>query len=329
MLHKRRGVTLAIGILVLTTALVLPTSGTATAVDVPDQVLAWNQHAYDELIVTAAQAPPVAVLHLAMVHGAIYDAVNAIDGGYEPYLGAPTATGAESKDAAAAAAAYQVLSSVLPADRDDELLGYYTASLEAIPDGDAEDDGVVIGNAAATAMIVARTDDGRFGIAVLHRGHGARRLAQPGRTAEPSGQQLQVGGRRHAVPGPGCVRVRDPWPVAPGKRCVRCRVPTGEVPGKCHEHDQDRGSDGDGAILGRSRSGDVDPDLPSGLGQPGALRHGERALFRDALSHGLRCADRLLPGQGTAFVLAADDRDPTRGHRRERGHGGAIPTGPP
>ena len=182
MLHTRKGVTLAIGVFVLTTALVLPTSGTAAAVDVPDQVLAWNQHAYNELIVTAAQAPPVAVMHLAMVHGAIYDAVNAIDGGYQPYLGAPSATGTESKDAAAAAAAYQVLLSVLAADRDDELLGYYNASLELIPDGDAEGDGVEIGNAAAAAMIAARTNDGRFGNQFFTEGTGPgdwRNIAGP------------------------------------------------------------------------------------------------------------------------------------------------------
>jgi hypothetical protein len=172
MLHRRRGVTLVVGVFVLTTALMLPTSGTATAVDVPDQVLAWNQHAYDELIVTAAQAPPVAAIHLAMVHGAIYDAVNAIDGGYQPYLGSPAATGAESQDAAASAAAYQVLRSILPDDRDDELLGYYTASLEAIPDGDAESEGVEVGNAAAAAMVVARTNDGRFGNQFFTEGTG-------------------------------------------------------------------------------------------------------------------------------------------------------------
>jgi hypothetical protein len=172
MLHRRRGVTLVVGVLMVTTALVLPTSGTATAVDVPDQVLAWNQHAYNELIVTAAQGPPVAVMHLAMVHGAIYDAVNAIDGRFEPYLGAPSADGTESKDAAAAAAAYQVLLSLLPADRDDELLGYYTTSLGLIPDGAAETEGVEIGNAAAAAMVAARTNDGRFGNPFFTEGTG-------------------------------------------------------------------------------------------------------------------------------------------------------------
>jgi len=182
MSKMRRRASLSVGIMMLATGLVLPMSGTATAVDVPDQVLAWNQHAYDELIVTAAQAPPVAAIHLAMVHGAIYDAVNAIDGGYEPYLGAPSADGTESTDAAAAAAAYQVLSSILPADRDDELLGYYDASLLAIPDGEAEDDGVVIGNASAAAMITARTNDGRFGNQFFTEGTGPgdwRNLVSP------------------------------------------------------------------------------------------------------------------------------------------------------
>ena len=58
--------------------------------------------------------PPLAVIHLAMVHGAIYDAVNAIDGGHEPYLiGLPSTPGA-SKAAAVATAAHGVLLSLPP-----------------------------------------------------------------------------------------------------------------------------------------------------------------------------------------------------------------------
>jgi hypothetical protein len=79
-----------------------------------DTVSDWNQHAIDALIVTAGQVPTVAVLHQAMVHGAVYDAVNAIDRGYEPYLGAPRARRWYSKDAAAATAAYRVLVSIVP-----------------------------------------------------------------------------------------------------------------------------------------------------------------------------------------------------------------------
>ena len=68
MLHRRRKVTLAFRIFVLTTALVLPRPGRRQP-STSDQVLAWNLNAYNELIVTC-QAPPVAVIHLAMVHGA-------------------------------------------------------------------------------------------------------------------------------------------------------------------------------------------------------------------------------------------------------------------
>jgi hypothetical protein len=215
MLHKRRGVTLAIGVFVLATALVLPTSGTAAAVDVPDQVLAWNQHAYNELIVTAAQAPPVAAMHLAMVHGAIYDAVNAIEGGYQPYLVSPSADGTESKDAAAAAAAYQVLRFILPDDRDDELLGYYTASLAAIPDGDAEDDGVEVGNAAAEAMIAARTGDGRFGNQFFTEGTGPGDWRNPVGPLNPTGNNFKWVGdvRPFLVPNVSAFATAGPLPL--------------------------------------------------------------------------------------------------------------------
>ena len=153
------GFTMLIGVVPASVA-VVPVA--AAPAEVPDQVLAWNLHAYNELILGKAQAPPVVALHLAMVHGAIYDAVNAIDGGYQPYLGAPDAAASYSTDAAAAAAGYQVLLTLVP-DRAEQLAGYYAASLAAIPDGEAEDGGVAVGNAAAAAMIAERTGDGRFG----------------------------------------------------------------------------------------------------------------------------------------------------------------------
>jgi hypothetical protein len=170
MLHERRGAALVLGMFILTTALMIPASGTANAVEVPDQVLAWNQHAYDELIVVMPaplNAPPVAAMHLAMVHGAIYDAVNAIDGGYEPYLVSPAPVSGSSEDAAAMTAGYEVLGYLLPGDRDDELDGYRAASLQALLDAGvaqtAIDGGIAVGEAAAAAMIAQRTGDGRYG----------------------------------------------------------------------------------------------------------------------------------------------------------------------
>jgi hypothetical protein len=165
---KRLG---AVAVLALMLPLGVPASPPAAA-EVPDQVLMWNQHAYNELIGVKAQAPPVALLHFAMVHGAIYDAVNAIDAGYQPYLGAPDAQPSNSEDAAAAAAAYQVLLDLLP-DRASQLGVYYEASIDAISEEEGAGDvagGIEVGNAAAATMLAAREGDGRFGNPLFSEG---------------------------------------------------------------------------------------------------------------------------------------------------------------
>ncbi len=106
------------------------------------------------------------MLHLAMVHGAMYDAVNAIDGGYTPYLVSPSATPFDSQDAAAASAAYYVLKSILPSQLGRSVDGVQRRPcdrtwlrLVAVPDGPGEDRGIAVGLAAANAMIAG--EDGR------------------------------------------------------------------------------------------------------------------------------------------------------------------------
>jgi hypothetical protein len=104
----------------------------------------------------------VAVLHLAMVHGAVYDAVNSIDRRYEPYLVSVRARPWFSKDAAAATAAYRVLVGIVPAQQP-LLQPLYAASLASVPDGKAKAGGIVVGEVAAAGMLAARAYDGRFG----------------------------------------------------------------------------------------------------------------------------------------------------------------------
>ncbi len=127
-----------------------------------DTVTDWNVNATDALVTTAGQAPTVSTIHLAMVHGAVFDAVNSIDRGYEPYLVRVPARSWYSKDAAAATAAYRVLTNIVPAQQA-TLSARYAASLAPIPDGSAKQGGIAVGEAAAWAMIAARTEDGRFG----------------------------------------------------------------------------------------------------------------------------------------------------------------------
>jgi hypothetical protein len=136
----------------------------APAVAHADTVTQWNQNAANALYVTAAQPPNVSVLHMAMVQGAVYDAVNAIDGSRKGYLlTSRVATPTDSKDAAAATAAYKMLVWIVPAQQP-ALQALYDATLAGIPDGDAKTRGIAVGDAAAAAMIAARTADGRFGL---------------------------------------------------------------------------------------------------------------------------------------------------------------------
>jgi len=136
---------------------------TAPAVAHADAVTQVNLNASTAFMVTAAQGPQLSVPNMAMVHGAVYDAVNAIDGGHEGYLlTSRVATPSDSKDAAAATAAYKMLSHLAPTQQATFDAQYATA-LMAVPDGSAKTRGIAVGNAAAAAMIAARTDDGRFG----------------------------------------------------------------------------------------------------------------------------------------------------------------------
>ena len=66
----------------------------------------WNLYA--EQVITGAQNPAVASLSFAIFHGAVYDAVNAIDRRYTRLISQPDAPANASIDAAIAAAAHDL-----------------------------------------------------------------------------------------------------------------------------------------------------------------------------------------------------------------------------
>jgi hypothetical protein len=129
-----------------------------------DAVTDWNAIASNAIVTTAGQPPAVSALSFAIVQGAVYDAVNAIDGGYRPYLVGPAANPWDSKAAAAAAAAYQVLIWLFPGQKPtlEPIYNSYVAGLSDLPAG-SKAAGLAVGEAAAAAMIAARTNDGRGG----------------------------------------------------------------------------------------------------------------------------------------------------------------------
>jgi hypothetical protein len=146
-------------VVVLTVVVAALVALLAPAVARADTVTDWNAYAAP-ILLNPPQDGRVGVFHLAMMHGAMYDAVNAIEGGYEPYLDfeSPPTAGA-SREAAAARAAYRILSWLFPAN-EPTYLAQYNTSVSGMPPG-ARDAGAAIGDAASNAMIAARTGDGR------------------------------------------------------------------------------------------------------------------------------------------------------------------------
>ena len=165
----------------------LPGAAPALASPDADAVMTWNELASNAIVGVARQPPHSAIFSFAMVQGAVYDAVNAIEGGYEPYLSSPNADGTESTDAAVATAAYDVLIALFPAQQP-TLQPLYDASLAAVPEGTAKEAGIEIGAATAAAMIAARAGDGRGGASALFPGDqpGEWRPTPPAFASDPA-----------------------------------------------------------------------------------------------------------------------------------------------
>ena len=122
----------------------------------------WNSIAQAETVLLRPTAHGQ-MRGMAMVQGAVYDAVNAIDRSRKPYLldlDQIRVGRRASQDAAAATAAYRVLLAITPTTRHEGLGTAYQATLAAIPDGPSEQGGVRAGEAAAAAMLAARQNDG-------------------------------------------------------------------------------------------------------------------------------------------------------------------------
>ena len=93
-----------------------------------------------------------------MVHGAMFDAVNAIDRRYHSYAADFKASPGLSQDAAAAAAAHAVLAALHPQQKA-TLDAALAASLATVQDGPAKVAGVALGKAAAENMLALRRND--------------------------------------------------------------------------------------------------------------------------------------------------------------------------
>jgi hypothetical protein len=124
-----------------------------------DEVLGWNEIAVDTAVANR-QNPLAQARYAAIVQLAVFEAVNSITGDYRPYLGNIVAPHGASAKAAAVEAAYRVLSTYFPASASTLLDPARAKSLALIPDAQAKSDGIATGDAAASAMIALRANDG-------------------------------------------------------------------------------------------------------------------------------------------------------------------------
>lgn len=135
----------------------------ATAATGQNAVSSWN-----EIGITAARrstAPGSATaggtgVYMAYVQLAVYNAVNAIDGRFQPYEYSLTTSPDASVDAAVIEASYRTLLYLLP-DQAAFLTMQYDSALAAIPDGDAKTQGQILGQSSAATLIGLRKGDGR------------------------------------------------------------------------------------------------------------------------------------------------------------------------
>lgn len=125
-----------------------------------DAVITWDNVAIDVLRADRTLPGPTwASRTLAIVHAAIYDAVNGIDRSYQPYIVRGPAPRGASIDAAVAQAAHDVLVAIYP-QQTAFVDGELQDSLAEVPDGPGEIKGVQYGRRVADAVLRARANDG-------------------------------------------------------------------------------------------------------------------------------------------------------------------------
>ena len=145
------------------TVLVTATALSTLSAIAQNVVTDWNAIAITQARASTAPGATSAGgtgLYVAYVQLAVYNAVNAIDGRFQPYKYTITAPPGASEDAAAIEAAYRVLLYLLP-DRAVPLTTQYNVSMAAIPARTAKSNGQLVGQASAISLIALRTGDGR------------------------------------------------------------------------------------------------------------------------------------------------------------------------
>ena len=315
-------------------------AGSRPLVDAPgspsDAVTAWNANAGEASVAACfigGYAPQEARMY-AMMHVAIHDALNAIDRRSQPYAVDLVAAPGTSPDAAVAAAARDVLVSVLgsfsfflPAEciaaGVASVEADYAAALAAIPAGTAKTQGIALGQDAAEAILALRASDG---------------YDTP--TVDPNYQEGTAPGEYRYTPG-------TPFAFAPflGEDLTPFALTDGSQfrpgppyrltsPKYAADVNEVQRLGGDDVTTPSARTDDqteialfwvessplhVEPDRQDRLDRRGTRSLGERPTVRPAEHRLDGWLHRHVRDEVPLPLLAAGHRHPARGHRRQPG----------
>jgi len=141
-------------------ALAMVTTCLTGSLRAADVVTQWNDVLIDTLCSADASMPGPgwASRNAAMVHGAIYDAVNSINPTHHSIFIQATPAGPASQEAAAAQSAYEVLVNLYPSRKPIYDVALAT-SLSGIANGPAKTNGIALGATVGQAVLNARAND--------------------------------------------------------------------------------------------------------------------------------------------------------------------------
>ena len=120
----------------------------------------WNTIASATIVARGGKPSTASGVWFAYTSIAVYDAVNAIHGRFEPFYYDGAAPRGASDAAAAAAAAHRILVTYFPAQRATLDAELDTSLAKIVASAQAKTDGVAVGQAAADVLIAARAGDG-------------------------------------------------------------------------------------------------------------------------------------------------------------------------
>jgi hypothetical protein len=150
----------------LAAALALAPASLVSTAAMADAVLDWNELGV-AAVLAARQSPPESARSMAMMHVAVFNAVNAIEQRYAPYGFEGRAPAGASANAAATAAAHVTLVKMFPEQRE-ALDKAYAASMQKIAGERGLEAGVALGERAADDCVSMRLKDG-VGAANVYR----------------------------------------------------------------------------------------------------------------------------------------------------------------